>query len=186
VTLPGPFSVADNKVAVTCPPTTSLAPGDSITCTATHTVTQADLDAGRIVNIASATNGTVTSRPDVVVVGAVAKPLLSVVKSSPTTALLLPRTVNYCYLVTNTGNVTITGIALNDDNDNNDLICPLTMLAPAASMTCTATHTFTQAELDANGSATAGSGFLTNTVTATSDQAAPATDTLSIPSPARV
>ena len=181
VTLPGPFSVADNKVPVTCPATTELAPGDSITCTATHTVTQADLDAGRIVNIATATNGSVTSRPDVVGVGAVAKPLLSVVKSSPTTALLSPQTVSYSYLVTNTGNVTLTGIALSDDNDNNDLSCPATSLAPGQSMTCAASHTFTQAELDANGSATTGSGFLTNTVTATSDQAAPASDTLSIP-----
>ena len=158
-----------------------LAPGDSITCTSTHTVTQADLDAGRIVNIATATNGSVTSRPDVVGVGAVAEPLLSVVKSSPTTGLSSPQTVSYSYLVTNTGNVTLTGIALSDDNDNNDLTCPATSLAPAQSMPCTASHTFTQAELDANGSATAGSGFLTNTVTATSDQAAPATDTLSIP-----
>ena len=181
VTLNGPFSVADNKVTVTCPPTSSLAPGDSITCTSTHAVTQADLDAGRIVNIASATNGSVTSRPDVVGVGAVAEPLLSVVKSSPTTGLLSPQTVSYSYLVTNIGNVTVTGIVLSDDNDNNDVSCPATSLPPTQSMTCTASHTFTQAELDANGSATAGSGSLTNTVTATSNQAAPASDTLSIP-----
>ena len=45
--------------------------------------------------------------------------------------------------MTNTGNVTATGIALSDDNDNNDLSCPLTTLAPTESMTCTATHTFT-------------------------------------------
>ena len=75
----------------------------------------------------------------------------------------------------------MTGIVLSDDNDNNDLSCPQTTLAPAASMTCTATHTFTQAELDANGSPTAGSGVLANTVTATSNEAPPATDNLEIP-----
>ena len=48
-------------------------------------------------------------------------------------------------------------------------------------MTCTATHTFTQAELDANGSPTAGNGLLTNTVTASSNEAPSAIDTLSIP-----
>src|SRR5262249_32273245 len=71
--------------------------------------------------------------------------------------------------------------ALGDDNDNNDLSCPETTLAPTESMTCTATHTFTQAELDANGSPTADSGELANTVTATSDQAPPETDGLTIP-----
>ena len=38
-------------------------------------------------------------------------------------------------------------------------------------MTCTATHTITQAELDANGSPAASSGKLSNTVTATSNEA---------------
>ena len=103
------------------------------------------------------------------------------VKSSPTTSLSAPQTVNYSYVVTNTGNVTVTGIVLSDDNDNNNLSCPQTTLAPTASMTCTATHTFTQAELDAKGSPTAGSGVLANTVTATSNEAPPATDSLAIP-----
>ena len=129
VTLPGPFTVSDNKVTVTCPPTPSLAPGAFITCTASHTVTQADLDAGQIVNVASASNGTVTSPPDTVTVDAVQRPALSVVKSSPTTGLTAPQTVNYSYVVTNTGNVTVTGIALTDDNDNNNLSCPQTTLA---------------------------------------------------------
>src|SRR5262249_34341579 len=64
VTLPGPFTVNDDRVAVTCPPTASLAPGAFITCTASHSVTQGDLDAGSITNTASATNGTVTSPND--------------------------------------------------------------------------------------------------------------------------
>jgi hypothetical protein len=181
VTLPGPFSVADDKVAVTCPPAAALAPGASLTCTASHTVVQPDLDAGAIVNVASASNGVVTSPPDTVRVEAVQKPSLVVVKSSTTTSVSAPQTVHYSYLVTNTGNVTVTGIALSDDNDNNDLSCPLTTLAPTASMTCTAAHTFTQAELDANGSPTAGSGKLANTVAATSTEAPAATDSLVIP-----
>ena len=75
---------------------------------------------------------------------------------SATTTLSGPGEVTYSYLVTNKGNVTLTGI-VSDDNDNNNLSCPSTTLAVGA-MTCTATHTFTQAELDANGSPTAGSG----------------------------
>src|SRR5439155_26970711 len=104
----------------------------------------------------------------------------SVVKSSTTTSLSAPQPVDCSYVVTNSGNVTVPGTALAGDNDNNDLACQQASLAPGGSMTCTASHTFTQAELDANGSPTTGSGSLTNTVTATSDQAPQATDTLAI------
>ena len=55
-TLAGPVTVTDDKVTVTCPPG-NLPPLASITCTATHTVTQADLDAGSIVNTATAHAG---------------------------------------------------------------------------------------------------------------------------------
>jgi LPXTG-site transpeptidase (sortase) family protein len=108
-------------------------------------------------------------------------PSMTVEKSSTTTSLSAPGTVTYSYLVTNTGNVTLTGISLTDDNDNNDMSCPAATLAPAATMTCTATHTFTQAELIANGSPTAGSGSLTNNVTASSKEAPNAADNLVIP-----
>src|SRR5262249_39467439 len=147
VTIAGPFTVNDDKVTVTCPPTGSLAPGAFVTCTASHTVVQADLDAGSIVNVASATNGSVTSPTDTVTVTAVRNPSLTVAKSSVTTSLTAPQAVAYSYLVTNTGNVTLTGIALGDDNDNADVSCPGTSLGPGISMTCTASHTFTQAEL---------------------------------------
>src|SRR5205814_565378 len=53
VTLSGPFTVSDNKTTVTCPATTTLAPGSSITCTATYSATQADLDGGSVVNTAT-------------------------------------------------------------------------------------------------------------------------------------
>src|SRR5262249_3298812 len=97
------------------------------------------------------------------------------------TLLTAPRSVAYSYLVTNTGNVTVTGIALVDDNVDAGVGCPQTSLAPGATMTCSATHAFTQAELDDDGSPDAGSGELANTVTATSNQAPDVSSSLTIP-----
>src|SRR5439155_24070317 len=43
VTLSGPFAVTDDKTTATCPSSpTTLAPGASITCTASYIITQAD------------------------------------------------------------------------------------------------------------------------------------------------
>ena len=56
VTMTGPVTVADDRA--TCDvPGQGLAPGASVTCTATYTVTQADLDAGAVMNTATATVG---------------------------------------------------------------------------------------------------------------------------------
>jgi len=54
VPLAGPFTVTDSKVTVTCPATSSLAPAASITCTASYTITLADLNAGSVTNTATA------------------------------------------------------------------------------------------------------------------------------------
>ena len=52
VTLTNAITVADTKIAsVTCPalPSGGLTPTQSITCTGSYTITQADLDAGRVI-----------------------------------------------------------------------------------------------------------------------------------------
>jgi uncharacterized repeat protein (TIGR01451 family) len=54
VTLEGPFTVTDDKATVTCPDTASLAPTESITCTASYTVTWDDVLAGEVTNSATA------------------------------------------------------------------------------------------------------------------------------------
>ena len=101
-------------------------------------------------------------------------PSLSLHKSSTTTLVsALGQVVPYSYLVTNTGTVAVTGIALSDTNTDASPVCPQTSLSVGASMLCTSPHTVVQSELDA--------GSVNNTATATSNEAADVQDSLSIP-----
>jgi uncharacterized repeat protein (TIGR01451 family) len=171
VTLSGPFSVSDNKTTnESCPATPSLAPGASITCTSSYTITQADLDGGSVTNIASATNGVVTSPTDTETVTAVQTPGLTIVKSaSPATYSTVGAVIIYSYLVTNSGNVTLSGPFTVSDNKTTNESCPATAtLAPGASITCTSSYTITQADLNA-GSVTNIASASNGAVTSPSD-----------------
>ncbi len=143
---------------ITCPATT-LAPTDATTCTATYATTQADLDNGAITNSATA-GGTDPSGADVVsnesdaAVAVDQDPALTVVKSAdPTTITTVGDTVDYSFAVTNSGNVTLTDLAVVDTltapaGPALDVTCPVTTLAPADATTCTATYTATQSDID--------------------------------------
>ena len=160
VTLSAPFTVGDDKATVTCPPDpTSLAPGESITCTATYAITQADLDAGEVTNTAQGhaifDGSPVDSNEDSETVTAVVGPAIEVTKSvwdgadwqdanSPTGPYLLGDPV-FQFVVTNTGNVTLTTITLSDDPvitaffADPELTTTCTIpsnLAPGATFTC--------------------------------------------------
>ncbi|MFJ7275708.1 hypothetical protein ACIQVZ_14745, partial [Kitasatospora sp. NPDC098663] len=115
------FSGTGTPPVITCPPgAASLAPGASVTCTAPYTVTQADINAGSITNTATAT-GTpptgppVTSPPSNATVTATPAPALTIMKTaSPTTVTAAGQVVDYSFLVTNTGNVTLTNVTVNE------------------------------------------------------------------------
>jgi hypothetical protein len=91
---------------------------------------------------------------------------ISVVKSSTTTEVISAGVVDYSYFVVNTGDVTLTGVRIDDDNDEDDASCTATTLAPGADTTCSATHNVTAGEITDGGSPVAGSGFLVNNATA--------------------
>ena len=66
VTLSGTLEIDDDKIQsadITCPavPGGGLSPGAFLTCTGSYTTTQADVDAGKVTNEATATLGGVTS-----------------------------------------------------------------------------------------------------------------------------
>ena len=163
------FSGTGTLSAITCPATT-LAPGASTTCTATYSVTQADIDAGQVTNTATAhgtpphTQVPVDSQPSDAIVTAPATPGLTLVKSAnPATVNAAGDSVAYSFEVTNNGNVTVNGLWISEDAFSgtgtlSTIVCPATTLAPNASTTCTATYAVTQADVDA--------GIVTNTATA--------------------
>ncbi len=162
VTLTG-ISVDDPLVGTVDCPTTTLAPTESTTCTATYTLTQADVDAGVVDNTATVTgtdpNGTDVDATDTASVPITAAPAVTLDKQAGTpSGNNAGDTIDYTFVVTNTGNVTLTGITV-DDPLVGTVDCPTTTLAPTASTTCTATYTLTQTDVD--------SGHVANTATVT-------------------
>jgi uncharacterized repeat protein (TIGR01451 family) len=132
---------------------TTLAPGESTIGTLTHTVTQADLDAGSRTNIADATgtdpNGVEVTDQDTLTVIFAQNPSIDVVKTSDATGTnRVGDVITYTYTVTNTGDVTLANVTVIDTPDG-PVTLSATTLAPSASTTGTATHTVKQADLDA-------------------------------------
>jgi uncharacterized repeat protein (TIGR01451 family) len=151
-------SVADGHAGlspVSCRGTT-LAPGASLTCSATYRVTQGDLDAGSITNTATAhavtaSGRSISSAPATATVTAVVSPSLDLTKSaSPTTVSVAGEVVTYAFHPTNTGNVTLHALSVTDAlAGTSPVSCAATSLAVGASTTCTATRPVTQGDLDA-------------------------------------
>jgi len=137
-----------------------LAPGASTSCTATHTITQADIDSGSIVNTATASGNGLTSNPSTATVTGTQSPAITLLKTaSPTTYSTVGQVITYTFKITNSGNTTLAGpFSINDNKLGTISPCGTGPLAPGASTSCIATHTITTADLLA--------GSITNTATA--------------------
>ena len=141
---------------------TSLAPSHATTCQATYEVTQADLNTGTpLINEARA-HGTdpasepITSADSTATVRLVPGPALELTKSVDVHEVsAVGETVNYSFAVTNTGNVDLTEIAIeelptfNGSGELSDVTCEAAALAPNAATTCQAMYTVTQGDFDA-------------------------------------
>ena len=180
----------------------TLAQGQSVTVTATHTITQADLNSGFVRNLASVTgedptggpvtdesedptnpsqpgdNGYDSGCPKCTVTTLPQNPAIALVKTAvfndtnADTFAQVGETITYTFTVTNTGNVTVNGLVINDAllGVTNLAVTPAT-LAPGAIGTATATYTLTQSDIN--------NGQITNTAIAsgTSPQGNPVQDT---------
>jgi uncharacterized repeat protein (TIGR01451 family) len=134
-----------------------LAPGQSVTATATYTITQSDRDAGTVDNTAT-TTGTPPTGPAVTDEDDFDQPLattsaISLIK----TGSLSGNTISYTFTATNTGNVTLKAVSISDElNGLSDISygtwpASAGVLAPGQSVTATATYTITQSDRDAGG-----------------------------------
>lgn len=175
------FVLTDNKLGTITCPQTMLPPGTStITCTATYTVTQADMDAGQINNQARITaqgpDGTTVDDMASASVAATQTPGIMVTKTASVPSFAQAGTpITYRYVVTDTGNVTLTNIRVTDSVLG--AVCTRATLQPGATALCTATTTTDAADVAAGG--------ITNTATATgtppSGPDVTATDTITVP-----
>jgi len=146
-------TVADDKVASVSCPATTLAVGASMTCTGSHTVTQAEMNAGgNLTNIATADSDQTGPVTDTVSIPISQTRSLSITKqASPASYSAVGQVINYTITATNTGNVTLSNVTVSDPKVSGLSCTPAngSSLAPQASMTCTASHTIVQADLDA-------------------------------------
>ena len=164
------FSGSGAMSSIVCP-AGALAPTQVVTCTASYPVTQADLTSGAVTNTATATatspsGATVASAASTATVDVDQVAGLSLVKSatpSGADAYNAGQVISYSFVVSNTGNVPVTGIAVNEVEFSGSVpmsavSCPAASLDPGQQLTCTASYTLTQDDVD--------SGSLRNTANA--------------------
>ncbi|MFE5209265.1 hypothetical protein [Streptomyces sp. NPDC056600] len=154
----------DRVVGIACRPTT-LEPGEEVTCTGSYRVSESDAEAGSVTNTASAT-GTFggqqfRSEEDsarITVAGGGGESGLRLDKRvDDDRTYRVGDVITYEYVVENTGDTPLTGVAVQDDRLGR-VTCPSTTLAPGQEMTCTGTHRVTVADAKA--------GRITNTAIA--------------------
>jgi uncharacterized repeat protein (TIGR01451 family) len=150
-----------------------LLPGQSVTATATYAITQADIEAGHVANAATATGNPpsgdpVTPPPGTTDTPLTPAPAMEFSKSADASAIKAPAApgdvITYTFTAKNTGNVKLTGVAINDPLEG---LSALTYNWPGApgellageTVTATATYAITEADIDA--------GHVVNAATAT-------------------
>jgi len=200
-------TVTDNNATITGGPIATLAVGatDSTTFSGSHTITQEDINTGYVYNLATVTSKdpkgnpvTDTSSdptpcttcpidpecPDCTITPLTQSPSINITKdgtyvdSNQDGITNVGDVVTYNFVVTNTGNVTLTDVTV---TDNNATITggPIATLAVGAtdSTTFSGSHTITQEDIN--------TGYVYNlaTVTSKDPKGNPVTDTSSDPTP---
>jgi ELWxxDGT repeat protein len=181
--LPGPATITDDKVTgVVCPNVNTVGNlnndldfNESVTCTGTYSITQADLNTGFVTNNATATVGGLVSALSTTTVRMGENKVLTIAKSaSPTTYSAAGQTIKYTYTTSNTGATTLgpTQFFVNDNRINGQITCggASTTLSTNQTVMCEATYTIIQNDLTVpqlTNSATASGGGATSVLPVT-------------------
>jgi hypothetical protein len=144
-------AIADPLVALDCNwpgADGSLGPGETAECTGSYTITQADVDAGAVINTASVTADGADPVSDSETQLITQQSSLAIDKPQPDG---LPATATgdvlaYTVTATNTGNVTLENVEVSDDLLGTSVDCAT--LAPEAECVLMGDYTLTQADLD--------------------------------------
>jgi len=138
---------------VNCPKTT-LAPKATTTCTAAVAkLTQTQIDGGELggatVNATTLKSGSTTGADTkTTTLTGVPSMTFDKAKTAPSGKVAAGGRVSYSFAVTNTGNVTLSGVSVADPKTGK-VTCPQTSVAPGEKTTCTATYVATPADIDA-------------------------------------
>ncbi len=182
--LAGPVAVSDSKTTVTCPEVNTVGNKDnnldqteSVTCTASYNITQADLNAGSVANNATARVGGITSNTANAVVNTTANKSLTIsTTANPTTYNQAGQNITFTYVVKNIGPTSLgpAQFVVRDERIGTLINCdaPNKVLAANETITCSATTAITQNDMSAGSitsraSASGGGAMTTETVSIT-------------------
>ena len=178
--LAGPVSVMDAPRQVTCPELNTVGNLDNnldlnetIVCLALHTVTQEDVSAGSITNLATATVGGVTSNQAGITLtldtGQSPGGLQLAIAANPPSYSQIGQAITYSYVITNSGSSPVgpTQFMISHDRLGAPFPCgPSNItLVPYESLACSAIYSITQADMSQaslTSSATASGGGQTS------------------------
>ncbi|MCB9136892.1 MAG: DUF11 domain-containing protein [Caldilineaceae bacterium] len=147
-----------------------LAPAESITCTGEYTVTQEDVEAGNIVNIATGDSDETEPEDDTNTVPVPQTPALSIDKEmvdhndvDGSNTVTIGDILTYQITTTNIGNVMLTNVEVSDPMLPSLSCTPSqpAILAPGESIVCTGEYTVTEDDVEARN--------VLNTATATGE-----------------
>ncbi|WP_109299350.1 PKD-like domain-containing protein [Aquimarina sp. AU474] len=180
----------DNADSISTTNIPVLAGNSSITITATHNITQQDLDNGIVTNVLTVQgvdpcgtpvadasddpNTTTPNDPTIVMLNQISE--MNLIKSADVAPDGLwdevGEIITYTLSLTNTGNVTLTNVLISDNNANVGSVNPnnVAIILPGETVTITASHTITQSDLNA------GSVINTASVTAEDPNGQPVSD----------